>query len=114
MLAMLTAVNTLLPTVPAMLSFPKLKDPTAKPVHTVTARWGSKPCGSWKGYEPDWHVLTIQGTGNPQEYWIQGWLPANNADGLAAETFIWRMSFDLLNDCARYDFSEAVCLEAIK
>jgi hypothetical protein len=95
------------------MRFSNRNHPDAIPVHTVRARWGSHPNGRWPGYEPDWHVLTI--TPDPADrcypFWVEGWLPASGAQGLACEPFIWKASS--LND-ARYDLTEAVCLPPIE
>lgn len=88
------------------------KNPAAIPVQTVTARWGSQPDpdSGWKGYEPDWHVLTIRETSDrTYPLFVEGWLPSTKADGLAGEPFCWRVA-DL--SCARYDLSEAVYVPA--
>ena len=94
-----------------MNSFRHLQTAQTLPIHTVTARWGSKPCpeGRWAGYAPDWHVITVKHDPSDRQYpfWVQGWLPSNNTDGPAGETFIWKVP-DL--SCARYDLSEAVFL----
>ena len=94
-----------------MTNFRHLQTAQTLPVHTVKARWGSTPDPEtgWKGYEPDWHVLTIKidPTDRCYPFWVQGWLPSNNTDGPAGETFIWKCS-DLTNP--RYDLSEAVLL----
>ena len=87
----------------------------AQPIHTVKARWGSKPCGKWKGYEPDWHVITIRHTEHDKAFpfCVEGWLPATSnrwdgpVHGPAGQYFIWRVSD--LND-ARFDLTEAVFL----
>jgi hypothetical protein len=91
----------------------KQKDPAALPIHTVPARWGSRPDpdGGWSGYEPDWHVLVVVSdpTDCSYPFWVYGWLPARDTtDGaLAAEPFIWKTQN--LNN-ARYDLTEAVVL----
>lgn len=86
----------------------------AQPIHTVKARWGSRPVGRWKGYEPDWHVVTIRQTGDAEfPFLVEGWLPSTSrswggpADGPAGEFFIWRTNG--LDD-PRYDLTEAVFL----
>jgi hypothetical protein len=92
-------------------------------VHTVKARWGSRPgtihTGKgeipWRGYRPDWHVLTIRydPTNRAYPYFVTGWLPAKGTrDGAeACEPFCW---FVPSIDDARYDLTEAVAVIATK
>jgi len=90
----------------------------AQQVHTVRARWGSRPgtidMGAyslpWAGYAPDWHVLTIRHDPSDRAYpfFVTGWLPVAGTDGAtAAEPFCWRVP--CLTD-ARYDLTEAVAI----
>jgi hypothetical protein len=96
------------------MRFHDRSNPQALPVHTVKARWGSRPDpeSGWRGYEPDWHVLTIKPDLDDRFYpfWVEGWLPAGNTEGPAGKPFIWKVSS--LND-ARYDLTEAVCLPPV-
>lgn len=94
-----------------MNNFRNLQTAKTLPVHTVAARWGSRPdpATGWKGYEPDWHVITIKidPTDSVYPFWVEGWLPSKHTDGPAGRTFIWKVS-DLT--CPRYDLTEAVLI----
>jgi hypothetical protein len=90
--------------------------PSALPIHTVAARWGSKPGTidpwgiKWPGYAPDWHVLTVRvdPTDRCYPFWVTGWMPKTGTDDCqSGEPFIWKVG-DLSN--ARYDLTEAVYL----
>lgn len=95
------------------------RNPAALPVHTVPARWGSRPCilEPWgipsAGYAPDWHVLVVvpDPTDRSYPFWVYGWLPARDTtdNAPAGEPFIWKVPD--LND-ARYDLTEAVVIPA--
>ena len=103
-----------------MISFERdLSRPDAIPVQTVRARWGSRPSGDYRGYEPDWHVITIRHTEHDKDYpfCVEGWLPATSnrwdgpVHGPAGKPFIWRVSS--LSD-PRFDLTEAVYLRPIQ
>ena len=77
----------------------------SKPIHIVTARWGSKPCGVHKGYAPDWRVHWVQRTDDPvYPYYVR--VTYNPSDPYMTNPCTWRVPE--IYDNPRYDFTDAV------